>query len=190
MPSWLSDPSPTLYVTLVIAAIIGGGVWFRSQTRNSRLAAIGLAVVLAVVFVFDSAVESPREESVRKVAVIVDAVNDRRPDDLLANVSDSFEYKGRTKERLAAVPLWDTLRAHNVRVAVWDFSRDDVQSPNDTTCVVGFMAKGESAGRQVPMYIRATFVRDPDSQWRVRTFAAYDPIQKAQGAEISIPGIP
>jgi hypothetical protein len=190
MFDWLTDPSPTLYVILVIAALVGAGLWVRYQNKKTRVAAVVLVAALVLVFVVDLLVESPREQCVRKVAAIVDAVNARRPDDLLLHVSDSFDYKGMKKTRLGTASAWEQLRVHNVRVATWDFTREDVQAPDANTRIVGFMAKGEAAGRPLPFYIRAKFVRDADGQWRVQGFTAYDPIQKTNAPEVVIPGLP
>lgn len=186
----VTDPSPTVYVVLILAALIWGGVALRYPKRMTRIVAAVWIALLILIFAIDFFVESPREQSVRKVSAMVDAMNARNSDALLAHASESFDYKGQKKSRLGSVELWNVLRSQNVRVSVWDFSRDDVQMPDDTTTVIGFMAKGEGGGRQVPMYIRATFVRDPDGQWRVRTFATYDPLQKARGSELTIPGLP
>jgi hypothetical protein len=149
-----------------------------------------LITVLILVFAIDYFVESTREQSVRKLTAMVDALNSRNQDALLVHVSESFIYKGRKKSQLVSSELWSTLRAQNVRVAVWDFNRDDVQFPDEKATLIGFMAKGEAGGRAVPMYVRATFVMDPDGQWRIRTLTAHDPLQKSLGSELQIPGLP
>lgn len=190
MPVFLSDPPPALYLVLFLGVIVAASVWFRYQSRTTRWVAIGVLVLLLVMCLIDRVTESPREQAVRRVEAIVAAVNARQPNDLLPHVSDSFDYRGLKKSNLSSVGTWQIIRDHNVRVAVWDFARDDVQFPDANTAVVGFMSKGGANGREVPFYIRAKFVRDADGEWRVQSFTAYDPLQKANGTPVSIPGMP
>ncbi len=189
MPTWLSDPSPTFYLILFVLAVIAAGMWVRHRDRRSAVGAAVAAGVLLLVFAVDRLVESPREESVRRVNEMAAAVNERNPDKFLDHVSDRFRYGAINREGLRTIAAWQLVRTHDVRVAVWDFARDDVQRPSDDEVVVGFMSKGESGGREMPFYIRATFGRDPDGRWRLRTFAAYEnPLQRANSPEVTLPG--
>lgn len=80
MPTWLSDPSDGFYLVLFVLVVIAVLVWARNRTRGD-LIRVGIAVaLLALLFVFDSQFESPREESVRRVGEIAAAINERNWD--------------------------------------------------------------------------------------------------------------
>jgi hypothetical protein len=189
MPTFLSDPPPTLYLLLFVAVVIAGAVAFRRQDRPSFIALGIAALLLGGLYLIDRLVQSPREESVQRVNDVARALNDRNMDAMLAAVSESFDYRGKKKADLRSSPLWGLLKSFDARVAAWDFSRDDVKILGDSTIQIGFMAKGEASdargGGQMMYYFQATLVRDPDGVYRIRTMRAFDPLKHDN--EIPIP---
>jgi hypothetical protein len=188
--TFLTDPTPGFYAVLILAALFLGGVAFRYRTRTTKLLAGVVLALLILVFLIDFFIDSPREQSVRKVSAMIDAINARNTAGLLSHVSESFDFKGRKKSQLGAAQLWNNLRTFQVNVRASDFSRDYVQTPDGNSISIGFLATAEAEGRPMPLHIQVTFVRDPDGQFRVRTFTAHDPLQKTKGSEIQLPGLP
>jgi hypothetical protein len=190
MPTALSDPSPALYLILVVVTLVTGAVWFRNRTRSSLINFGLVFAVLVALFLIDWFVESPREQAVRRVQAMVDAANARSPEAFVAQVSPSFNYRGADRERLRTSDVWQIMARYNVRVAVWDFAREDFKPISDSEIEIGFLAKGEADGKPVPKYVRTRFVRDPDGEYRLRSVAFYDPVQRTRGSEETIQHFP
>ena len=195
MPTFLSDPSFSVYLILAAAFLITFAVWYANRTRRS-LAALGAVVgVLAVVFLIDFLSESPREEAVRRAQAMVKAADARDRDGFLAHVADKVEYRGEsapvtvTREQLRNSQMWAVLEQYKPHVAAWDFSRHDVQQIDDNTIEIGFLAKGEAQERQVPMYFRAKFARQGDGQLKLVAIASFDPMKRVNERK-SIPYFP
>lgn len=195
MPDWLIDPSSSTYLLLAVAAAGAAFYWFRTQTRKSGLIAAAVMALIAAWVALTVALESPREEAVRRVEAMIAAANRHDPRAVLPDVSDRFQYKGMTKAAFGSAHVWDMARQHQVRLAVWDFDRGYVERPDDKTLTFGFMLKVEGQQPNVgpfrgAFFVRPTFVHDPDGAWRLQTFALYsDPLQKSKGPEFVLPGV-
>lgn len=192
MPSFLSDPSPTIFLLLIAAAAGAGWYAFREQTRKSlRPLAVVLGLLL-LLFVLDFAFESPREEATRKIQEMADAASNQQPDKFVEHVSERFDAGGSSREKLRNSVAWGIIKRFNARVAVWDFDRSLFEWTGDNEFKIEFLAKGESRteGGFVMRYVRATFVRDPDGQYRLRDIKFYNPADKGMRVEEPIPGFP
>jgi hypothetical protein len=168
--------------------------WFRTQTRTSPLIAGGVILLAAVWVGLAYALESPREESVRRVHAMVEAVNRHDPAGVLPHISESFEYNGVTKPSFGSARTWQLAREHQVRLAVWDFDREAVERPDPRTLILGFMLKAEGQHSGGPfnawLYVKAPFTLDPDGAWRLRSFTLYrDPLQRTRGEVLVVPGL-
>lgn len=189
MPTALSDPSQALYLILVVVAVITGAVWVRNKSR-SNLINFGIALaVLAVLFVIDRLVESPREEASRRVQAMADAATAANPDQFVEHVSSSFDYRGKDRDAVRASAAWGLIRQHNARVAVWGLGRDDFQQVSDSEVEIGFFAKAQTPSNEgLGRYVKARFVRDPDGQYRVKTMKFFELIDTKK--EEAIPYFP
>ena len=191
MPTFLSDPPPALYLVLVVVAVVTLVVWYRTQTRRGLLAVIVAGGVLGGLFLVDTLCESPREEAVRRVHAMIDAINARALEQVMPHVSERFDYHGANRASFRNARAWGFLRDHSVRLAAWDFSREYVEEPDPDTVTIGFMAKGQAPDGAGLAFVRATFRRDPDGARRLTTFTAYeDPLKKATGSEFRVPNLP
>ncbi len=190
MPTLLSDPPRSVYLVLLLGAVVAGAVAFRRQDRRS-FAAFGVASsVLLLVWLLDLLFESPREEAVRRVNAMAAAVTAQKPDDFVAQVSDSFDSNGRRKADLKAAVWWGLFKSEGVEAQTWDFSRDDVEYPDANSVRVGFMAKGKSRDGAFAMYyMQALVVKDPDGQYRVKMIQPYDPVRRTD-LKVDIPNFP
>src|ERR1700679_3414221 len=109
----LTDPPHSLYLFLIVAAIISGAVYAKKQTRRTAIIFGVFAALLLALFLIGTFVESPRKEAIRKVQVMAKAATETNVDAFLENVSPRFDVNGRKKEDLKKSPLWDTIREWN-----------------------------------------------------------------------------
>lgn len=195
MPTFLSDPPVVVYLVLAAVAIITGVVWLNRRTRKSLAVFLGVFAFVAVVLLIDRLFESPREEAVRRMQAMIHAADRVDPEAFAGHLADTVRYqdangvKTFTREQLRHHSFWNVLRQFNVHVAAWDFSRADVAEVDENSIEIGFLAKGETQGKQIPMYFRATFTRQPDGSMKLTGLAAFDPI-KRQKERVSIPQFP
>lgn len=183
MPLFLSEPPIIALVTLGVMALILGGLWLRYR-RVVLLAGSGLLLVLLVVWVVLGLMfESPREESVRRVSDMADAVTEKNWAKFGENVSESFEAKGRKKADLKKV--FDQGGAFNLRATAWDFALADPPRMTDTEVVIQFDGKATPpTGEPLLRHFEATFVKDPDGKFRMKTYKSFDFVQKNQPADV------
>ncbi len=126
---------------------------------------------------------------------MVRAANERNADAFAAHLADTVEYTGEgtpvrvSRDGLRTSQFWSALRQFNVRAAAWDFARDDVREVGPDAVEIGFLAKGEADGKQFPVYLRATFTRQPDGRVLLTALSSYDPLRR-QNARLSIPHFP
>lgn len=180
----ISDPPQILYILLGGALVVTGAIAAQKQDRRAAIPFGIAALLLLLLFLIDRLVESPREEAVRRVHMMQLAADVKNPDALAEHVADKVmiaagdgEGKTVTREELKASSFWSMLKAQNVHVAVWGFSRDDVKEINDNTIEIGFMGKGEiPGGQQIPVYLRATFTKQSDGSRKLTVLRTYDPI--------------
>ncbi len=189
MPTLLSDPSTGIYLVAAILAGVAGFVWLRARTRPTLIAFAVFALALALLALCDRLVDSPREAAVKSVRRIEAAANARDWDRAAAEVSEGFQFRGRTKPQFRAF-LIDITRQYQVQFHFTAFDRDQVVYLPDGTVKMGFVGQVESpqlGGGRGATYIEAVYGRDPDGVWRARSAQAYDFIQRKTPQ--TIPGI-
>jgi hypothetical protein len=187
MPVFLSDPSSATYLVLAALVVVTGAVAARWQDRKRVGLFVAALLLLGGLYLLDRLYASPREEAVAGVGELLDAVNQRQTDRFLAHVSDSFDARGLKKADLRRAV--DLARQFDARVAAWNFDRNRVVIHDGPPPAVDveFDAKGDGPGGSVPKHVKATFVRDPDGKYRLRTFTTYNIVQKQ--VEEPIPGL-
>lgn len=196
MPTFISDPPPVVYLLLFAALIATAAVAAQRQTRKAFVPFLVIASLLALVYVLDRFIDSPREGSVKSAQAMALAADQNRPDDFVKHTADTITYKGEgqaitaTREQLKNSPFWGMLRQFNAHVAVWNFSRDDVKPVADDTVEIGFMAKGETRGelKGVQLYVRGTFKKQPDGSMKMTEFRTFDAIDNRK--PFTIPNFP
>lgn len=191
MPIPLADPSPLVYVLLALLAVVAVGLAARFQTRGHLIRAGVATALLLGLFLCDRFAESPREEAERKIRALAAAVTARDQRGFLAEVSESFDYRGKKKADLGNGQWWAEARRLNVTATVSGFDRDKTvyQVVNGTPAVlIAFDGLGSLPdGARMPRHFTAQFVRDPDGQYRLRTFTPYNYVTKKD--EEPIPGL-
>lgn len=195
MPEILTDPPTSWYLLLLLLVLVCGVGWLYRRQRPWLYLLLSSLLLLLLLFIVDRFWESPREEAVRRMQAIVAAVQRRDPEGCVLHVADQLEYQGEhsqavtlTREQLRQAPFWQLLRQFDVRVAAWDFAHEDAHRLDETAVEIGFLAKGEAEGRQVPFYIRAVFTLQPDRSWKLSRITSYDPLKREKERR-TIPGL-
>jgi hypothetical protein len=186
---WLLDNATTVYSLLIVAALVCVVAWWRTR-RHAYLVALGvvggLAGLYALLFLL---IETPRQQIERKVNEMAAAVAARDADAILRNVSDDFRHGGMDKAGLRGL-VEKVLRQRAIDgLQVWDFDWPESAAPR--TRPVHFRAKplGGMASGEAFYLVKATFVRDPDGQWRLKGFDVFNPfVNTTQPFEI--PSLP
>jgi hypothetical protein len=191
MPTFLSDPTPTLYLVLTVAAVVTAGVWYRAHGRKSLAAMLVAVGALAAVVLIDRLVDSPREEAVTRVRAMAEAATAANGDRFVESLSPSFRYKQADREAVRRSGAWAAVRNYQARIAVWGFSHAETEYRGENEVMIRFYAKAESPQANAPLIknVEATFVRDPDGPFRLKTMKFFTP--GAQGrTEDDIPHFP
>jgi hypothetical protein len=195
MPTFLSDPPQLVYIVLGGLLVVTGLIAAQKQDRRSVVPFVVAFFLMLLVFIIDKAVESPREEAVRRITFMALAADAKHPDAFAEHLADKVEIesgtqsKSYTREELKTHGFWQTLRHFNVHVAVWGFSRDDVKVIDGNTVEIGFMGKGEvDGGKQIPIYCRATFTKQTDGTFKLTRLRTFDPIDHSK--PLGVPGLP
>jgi hypothetical protein len=183
MPTFLSDPTRNLYLLLLVAVVVATAIWLQSRRRNA-LIAMGVSLgLLLTVYLIDRAVESPREQAIRKMQELAEATQKNDGPNITKQFSEQFRYGSTTRnkvaERFATIRnRWSEWKGG----VVWGFDRDGFQEISETQFKIGFSGQAKDYPQTV-RYIVATFQRDPDGEWRISKVQFYDPLQKDRGAE-------
>jgi hypothetical protein len=193
MPTFFSDPPVWLYLLLGCALVVTGGIAAQYQDRRTTLS-FGIAFfLLLLVFLLDRTNESPREEAIRRTHQMKMAADAKNPDAFVEHVADEVVLQGTgegkklTREELKKHPFWNTLRAFDVSVDVWDFAREDVKDFGNGTIEIGFMGKGTPQnGKPIPVYLRATFMKQPDGSYKLTALRTFEPLDHTK--PLTIPG--
>jgi energy-coupling factor transporter transmembrane protein EcfT len=180
MPTLLSDPPPVALVVFGVLVLVAGGLCARYRKRP-LLAVFTLLTLLFLAWVTTALlVESPREEAIRRVNAMADAVTAKDWAKFSENVSESFDWSGKKKADLKG--YFDQAGQSNARAAAWNFDLTDPPVVTDTEVRLRFDAVAEGSGKKVPFHFHTTFVKDPDGKFRMRGFESFDYIQKNQPA--------
>src|SRR5471030_2868076 len=117
-----TDPPRSLYVILIVATIIAGGVYAKKQTRKSAIVFGVFAALLMALFLVGTFVENPRKEVIRRTQAMAKAATETNVDAFLEHVSPRFDVNGKKKDDLKRSMLWDTIREWNAQIEVTDFN--------------------------------------------------------------------
>lgn len=185
------DPPRSLYLILIVAAVIAGAVCAKYQTRKTFLIFLAVAALLLTLFLVDTFAESPREEAVRRVQAMAQAATEMKPEAFLEHVSTRFEKNGKTRNDLRTSPAWELIRQYQAKITVWDFNRDGIEWSGDDEFDLAFLCKGEAKdGGMVMRYCKARFIRENDGSWKLKSIRFYNPGENGLRTEDPIPGFP
>lgn len=189
MPVFLSDPSPTVYAIVAIMVAALAGIYLRSRKRKDLIPLIGGGVLLVALFLIDRFVESPREESIRRMQEMASLSASKKWDDVFKHLSDSFKYKSASGNETDKKTLREKVRSVEPMIdkgfTVWDFSRDDFRQISDNSVEIGFRAQVKDRPES-QHYVKAIFVKDPDGQWRMGSFECFNPVNTKERRSLPV----
>jgi hypothetical protein len=176
MLGWFHQNNTTIYVLLGVALVILGALWFRTQDRRYARAGVGVAVLFALLFLFDLfGPESAGRQMKRKIHAMADAVRAKDIDRLFANISDSFAYGSVDKGLLRSIAQRALDSGEVTGAEVWNFGPATIlpaQAGQPRYGTLSFAVKFKGGDRPQEPYFQclARFVLDPDGQWRLFSF--------------------
>jgi len=184
MPHLLADPPSSLYVLLAVLVGLTAVVAFMSQAtllvrwrqwqqagqRGRQVAALALLAAPLVgvlgLCLCDYCFESDREESVRRVRLMAEAVARKQAGSIVEQVSPSFAHAGLDKAAFANLVERALQTGEVTRAAVWGFERQTVERLPGWVRFE-FRGKLEGPGGFFEFRCRAGFRRDPDGAYRL-----------------------
>jgi len=185
MPTALSDPSSTLYIVLGAIVVVLGSIAARRQKRADVINFAIPAAALLALFLIDRFIESPREQTVRKIADMGRASRDKKYDELFKHVSDSFKYKSTDKKAL----MERAKQAEGIGfggIAEYALDRSQFKQIDETTLEQGFRVK-HNGQPELHFFVVGTFKKEADGEWRLTTFKLFDPVNSNDEKDIPIP---
>ncbi|QEL20068.1 hypothetical protein [Limnoglobus roseus] len=191
MPTFLSDPSLSLYGLLAVVFIVALAVWYRRRDRKSLIAAGVTGLLLFGLCLIDLTFESPREEATRRVQTMAVAASAATldPARFVEQLSPTFQHNGGNREKVRTSGVWGLIRQHNARAVVWGFGKSEFEQIGENEIEIGFYCKAEATGFPGPgvWYAKGRFIRDPDGQFRAKGIKF---INIQDRSDATIPGFP
>jgi hypothetical protein len=190
MPYWLVEGDTTLYFVLASVGLICVAVWWRTRRRGYAVAAGAAAVAILGLSLLDRLIESDREQMIRKVQEVADAISHRRLDRAFEHVSEQFDRRGKNKQGFREFADAHLRRGFVTDVQVWDFTVTEVSAESRRGVVECFFkVRGNFPGGESPpgALTRIVFTLDPDQQWRVKNFDWFSSVADSKSPQ-PIPG--
>jgi hypothetical protein len=184
---WLFEGRPTVYVILAAAAVLLLVAWWQTRKRYWLYGGVAFLGLIGLYFLLDRLKETDREQIRRKVEEMAAAVSERNVERIFANVSEQFHLNGSGRAAFRQLAERALSRGEVTDVTVWDFAfpedfRTKVRrtgtagAPEADGARVSFMVKPQGPRLGAPFFrCDATFVRDPNGQWRLFTFQLFQP---------------
>jgi hypothetical protein len=194
---WLFEGRLSVYLVLIAVAFVLLLVWWQTRERRWQTAVLIVLALIGCYFLLDRAVETEREQVVRKVRAMADGVRERDVSKIFIHISERFHFAGADRVRFRQ-RAEQAIGRHEVdEVEVWEFQFPDdfrtrVQVPGQgevDAIRVSFMAKPKG-GVMGDQFFRceAVFVREPDEQWRLFEFQLFNPAVDSN-QPVQIPGV-
>jgi hypothetical protein len=174
---WLFEGRTSIYVVLIALTALLVVLWWQTRKRWSLLAvavALGLVGLYALL---DVLVETDREQIVRKIKLMVAAVNAGDIDGAFEHIADDFRSPGRRgKEELRNLAKLYIGQRLLERVEAWDIVCVGEPSRQDGTAQASFTVKLHGPG--VEGFLAAcdtTFGFEAGHGWRLKSVRLLKP---------------
>jgi hypothetical protein len=190
MPSWIVDDPTLACVILGLAALLFGACWWFTRERWLAIAVGIFAGLTALVLLLFFLIDTDAKQIKRRIRAMADAVGIKDADRIFEHFSEQFVFLGLYgKQSFRERAMGYVQRGEVQSISVWGFEPRDIDREQKKATML-FKAKATGIGFKGIEYfrVRASFVLDPDGQWRLREFWLYDPmIDPATGPELKIP---
>ena len=179
----LAEPPPAALFALGLLALVAGGLWLRSRKWPLLVAAAVLLLLLLGWIAAGVLLDTPRKQAERRVQAMAAALSAKNWEQFAENVSDRFDSNGLKKADLRR--KFEQGTAYNVKATAWDFAPTDPPRATETEVVLQFEGKATPpTGEPFMLHFEATFAKDPDGKFRMRSFTPFDYVQKNQKATL------
>ena len=188
MLSWLVDDPFWVYAILGILTALCVWMWTRTRLGKFALGALIALMLIAGVVALQLLVTTDRKKIERSILEMSEGVKSQKMDRIFTNLAQDFRFGGMDRaafrakcEIVAKPPLVD-------QVDAWGF--DDWEfSPDKKVAKLSFRAKpkGNLTGDKLFYLVKAEFVKEADSQWRMRKFEVFNPHVETK-QPLQIPG--
>jgi hypothetical protein len=174
---WLFEGRTTVYVVLAALTLLLLALAWQTRKRHWLLGAGAVLALAAVYFLLSLIVETDRKQIEHKLQEMAAGVKDHDPDKVFAHVSEDFRLGGKDKAKFREFAEPHLRGSGDREVVVWDVrfppeSRSALRGGPGTGVLVEFRItpKGFDGRDGLSYPCDATFVRDPDRQWRLKSF--------------------
>jgi hypothetical protein len=173
---WLFEGRTSVYAILVALAVFLLLAWWQMRKRWLLYGVVATAVLVGVYALLDKAVETDREQIVRKLQEMVAAVNAHNLDAAFVHISDQFRSQGgKTKRELRDTAQRYLDRRTVERVQVWNILIDGRPAREPGEVHVFFSAKTHN-GQEFFADCDAVFQFHSEHGWQLRTFRLLNPL--------------
>ncbi|HWG46767.1 MAG TPA: hypothetical protein VN688_28650 [Gemmataceae bacterium] len=175
MPDWLFEGRTNVYVILAALTGLLVLVWWQTRKRWCLIAAVVMAGLIGIYAILNVAVETDREQIVRKVNEMTAAVNAHKLDAAFVHISDQFRsHGGKTKQELRTAGQTYLEQKIVERVDVWDIGIEGQPSREKREVHVRFSVKVHG-GQEFFTDCDALFAFEPEHGWRMKGFRLLKP---------------
>jgi hypothetical protein len=172
---WLFEGRTSVYAILAALAVFLLLAWWQVRKRWLLAGVVLAAALIGLYALLDRAVETDREQIVRKLNEMVAAVNAHNLDAAFVHISDQFRSAGgKSKNELRATAQAHLDRREVESVQVWDILIDGRPSREQGEVHVFFSAKTHNH-REFLTGCDAIFEFNAAHGWQLRTFRLLKP---------------
>jgi hypothetical protein len=187
MPSWLIDDPTFVYMILAALAVILGVAWWRTKQGKLLIAALVAIALIGGVWLLSHYAVTDAKRIQHAVEAMAAAMQRHDVNTIVSHTSRDFDYHG-TRREPARQSLQDIMMRGDVtEVVVWDFEAENISRAEGSASML-FMVKPKGNWNSGAHYLcRARFVLE-DGEWRMQTFAIFNPFVDTN-KEIIVPGL-
>jgi ketosteroid isomerase-like protein len=185
---WLFEGRLTVYVALAVVALLLAARWWQTRRGAWLVGAACALALIGVYYVLDRARETDREQIERKLQEMAAAVRPRDVRRICAHISESFQLQGvgkatfcefadrmmRTRQ-VTDLVVFDVGFPPGFKSSFEDRSGGAPRRTEQARVQLRAKPRGDAQGTNITYPVEATFVRDPDGQWRLQTFQVFSP---------------
>jgi hypothetical protein len=176
--NWLFDHRTTVLLLGGTAAVILLAAWQITRKRLWAQAGAGVGGLLLLYVFIGLIYKTPTQQVVGKLKAMAAAVSSRNAPGVLEHVSEDFGYGYRTKATLRGL-IEGAMQGDEIQeLKVWDF--ENAQFPpaapgekEKGSIAFKFKAIGPTIATEPFWHCTASFIKDPDGQWRLFGFQVF-----------------
>lgn len=178
MFDWLFEGRTSVYVVLAALAVFLLLAWWQTRKRWLLFGVVFAAGLVGLYALLDKAVETDREQIVRKIKSMIAAVNAGNIDGIFENISGEFRSPGgKGKAELREMARRYIEQKTVTSVDVWDIVCIGEPSLQQRTAQASFQVKvhGQPGVEGFLAECEATFDFDTRHGWRLRSIRFFKP---------------